>query len=96
MSRPMTTSCKLSKDDESPSVGATLYRLVIVTLLSLTTSWPEIMQLVGMVARFQSTPIESHLMVVKIFLRYLKGTPDYRLWYPKRTTLTLTTYTDAN
>ena len=36
-----------------------------------------------MCARFQSCLKESHLSVVKRILRFLKGTMDIGLWYPK-------------
>jgi hypothetical protein len=65
VSTPMITGCKLSKDDESPEVNSTLYRSMIGSLLYLTTSRPDIMQAVGMVARFQSTPKESHMQASK-------------------------------
>ena len=81
MSTPMTTDCKLNKDDESPSVDATLYIALIGALINITASRPDIMQTVGMVARFQSTTKESHLMDVKRILRYLKGTLNFGLWY---------------
>eukprot|EP00253_Pinus_taeda_P019035 PITA_19035 len=96
MSTPMTTNCKLSKDDDSPLVDATHYRSMIGALRYLTTTRPDIMQAIGMVGRFQSAPKQSHLLAVKKTLRYLKGTFDFGLWYPKNSTLTLTTYTDAN
>lgn len=96
MSTLMTTSCKLSKDDESPSIDATLYRSIIGALPYLTTTRPDIIQSVGMVGRFQSTPKQSHLLAVKRILRYLKGTPDFGLWYPKSTTLTVIAYTDVD
>ncbi|KAJ9536207.1 hypothetical protein OSB04_un000616 [Centaurea solstitialis] len=32
---------------------------------------------------FQTNPKESHLAAVKRILRYLKGTPELGLWYPK-------------
>ena len=54
------------------------------------------MRAVGMVGRFQSAPKQSHSLVVKRILRYLKRTPDFGLWYPKSSTLTMTTYTNAN
>eukprot|EP00253_Pinus_taeda_P036237 PITA_36237 len=94
MSTPMTTNCKLSKDDDPPLVDATHYRSIIGALLYLTTTRQEIMQLIGMVGRFQSPPKQYHLLVVKRILKYLKGTPDFSLWYPKSSTLTVTTYTD--
>jgi hypothetical protein len=66
ISTPMTTNFKLSKEDESPLVDSTLYRSMSGSLLYLTSSRPNIMHLVGMVTRFQSTPKELHVMVVKI------------------------------
>ena len=41
MSTPMTTNCKLSKDDDSPLVDATHYRSMIGALLYLTATRPE-------------------------------------------------------
>lgn len=96
MSTPMTKNCKLSKDDDSPLVDATYYRSMIGDLLYLTATRPDIMQAVGMVGRFQFAPKQSHLLAVKRILRYLKGTSDFGLWYPKDSTLTVTAYTDAD
>eukprot|EP00253_Pinus_taeda_P026336 PITA_26336 len=96
MSTPMTTNCKLSKDDDFPLVDATHYRSMIGALLYLTATRLDIMQAVGMVGRFQSAPKQSHLLAVKRILRYLKGTSDFGLWYPKNSTLTVTAYTDAD
>lgn len=53
---PMMTSCKLSKSDDSPSVNQSKYRSMIGSLLYLTTSRPDLMQVVCMVSRFQSAP----------------------------------------
>jgi hypothetical protein len=47
-------------------------------------------------ARFQSCPKEAHLVVVKQIFRYLLGTIDLRLWYPKYTSLELISYSDAD
>jgi len=54
------------------------------------------MQAVGMVGRFQSAPKQSHLLAVKRILKYLKGTSNFGLWYPRSSTLTVTAYTDAH
>jgi hypothetical protein len=56
---------------------------MIGSLLYVTTSRPDIMQAVGKVARFQATPKESHVLVGKRIFRYLKGTKEFGLWYPK-------------
>ena len=36
------------------------------------------------------------MAAVKRILRYLKGTVDYRLWYPKRNNFTLREFIDAD
>ena len=47
---------------------------MIGSLLYVTTSRPDVMQVVGHVERFQATPKESHVLAVKRIFRYLKGT----------------------
>ena len=96
VSTPMVTGCKLSKDDESKEVDQRQYRSMIGSLLYVTASRPDVMQAVGQVARFQASPKESHVLAVKRIFRYLKGTMDYGLWYPKGNELTLVAYTDAD
>jgi hypothetical protein len=87
---PMQTSCKLSKDDDSKSTDQQRqYRSMIGSLLYVTTSRPDAMQAVGQVAWFQTTPKESHVLVVKRIFRYLKVTKEFGLWYPKGKDLSL-------
>jgi hypothetical protein len=74
----------------------TLYRSMIGSLLYVMTSRPYIMQAVGLVARFQVAPKETHVQVVKRIFKYLKGTLDFGLWYSRGEYFTLTTYTDAD
>ncbi|KAJ9565896.1 hypothetical protein OSB04_001862 [Centaurea solstitialis] len=66
------------------------------SLLYLTASRPNIVFFTGVCARFQCDPRESHLSAVKRILRYLKGTPDFRLWYPKDSGFELIAYTDSD
>ena len=47
---PMQTSCKLRKDDDSKSTDQRQYRSMIGILLYVTTSIPDVMQVVGRVA----------------------------------------------
>jgi hypothetical protein len=77
------TRCKLRKDDESIKLDQTMYRSMIGSLLYATTTKPNIMQVVGLVAIFQCAPKETHMKGVKRIFRYLKGTLDFGLWYPK-------------
>ncbi|XP_075109779.1 secreted RxLR effector protein 161-like [Nicotiana tabacum] len=69
---------------------------MIGSLLYLTASRPDIVFSVGLCARFQANPKESHLVVVKRILRYLKGTTDLCLWYPKGSNFNLVGYADAD
>ncbi|RVW92930.1 Retrovirus-related Pol polyprotein from transposon RE1 [Vitis vinifera] len=46
--------------------------------------------------KIQSCPKESHLSAIKRILRYLKGTMDIGLWYPKGDNFELIGYSDAD
>jgi transposase InsO family protein len=96
VSTPMVVGCKLSKDDISPDVDQRTYRSMIGSLLYITTSRPDIMQVVGMVGHYQSAPKQSHLAVVKRIFKYLKGTMTYGLWYPRNHNFQLTAYSDVD
>jgi hypothetical protein len=47
------------------------------------------------VARFQAILNESHVLAVKRIFRYLKGTREFGLWYPREKDLSLIAYIDA-
>nr|GEY38681.1 hypothetical protein [Tanacetum cinerariifolium] len=64
------------KDGPSKNVKLHLYRSMIVSLMYLTASRPDIMFVVYACARHQVTPKECHLHVVKRIFRYLKDS-DY-------------------
>ncbi|XP_075101700.1 uncharacterized protein LOC142177134 [Nicotiana tabacum] len=67
---------RLDKDERGSSVNETMYRGIIGSLMYLTASRPDIVFSVGLCARFQSNPKESHRKAAKRILRYLKGTQD--------------------
>ncbi|CAM8937667.1 unnamed protein product [Rhodiola kirilowii] len=52
--------------------------------------------IVCLCARFQADPRETHVKAVKRILRYLKGTDDLCLFYPKGGDLGLMAYTDVD
>ncbi|KAJ9539228.1 hypothetical protein OSB04_031961 [Centaurea solstitialis] len=56
---------------------------MIGPLLYLTASRPDIMYATCLCARYQADPKESHLKAVKRIFRYLKGTPNLGLRYPR-------------
>ena len=47
-------------------------------------------------ARFQACPKESHLIAFKRIFRYLFGTQNLGLWYPKKLSLELIGFSDAD
>ena len=81
----MPTAVKLDQDKSGKNVDITGYRGMIGSLLYLTASRPDIMFATCLCGRFQSDPKESHLIAVKRIFRYLKGTPNLGIWYPKDT-----------
>ena len=93
---PMGSSIKLDMDEKGKSVDQTKYRDMIGSLLYLTASRPDIMYNVCLCARFQACPKESYLNAVKRIFRYLKGTIDIGLWYPKCDNFELICYSDAD
>nr|GEV75099.1 retrotransposon protein, putative, unclassified [Tanacetum cinerariifolium] len=58
-------------------------------------AWPDIMFATCMCARYQANPNEHHVSAVKRIFRYLKGTINLGLWYPKDYGFDLTAYLDA-
>ena len=61
---PMVTGCKLSNTDDSESVEQKIYRSMIGSLLYVTTTRSDVMNVVCQVAQFQSSPKASHLLAV--------------------------------
>ncbi|XP_050289596.1 secreted RxLR effector protein 161-like [Quercus robur] len=92
----MSSSTKLNVDSSRVEVSPTLYRSIIRSLLYLTASRPNIAFSVGVCARYQLAPKESHLTMVKQIIRYINRTPDYGLWYSKDSNACLTGYIDAD
>eukprot|EP00253_Pinus_taeda_P034504 PITA_34504 len=80
---PMVIGCSLIANNESAVVHQPTYRSMIGSLLYLTGTRPDIRHAVGIVGRFQANPKETHLQVVKRIFKYLQGTQNYGLWYPK-------------
>jgi hypothetical protein len=96
MITPMVIGCRLRKDDDSPDVDHSSYSSMIGNLLYITTSRPNIMHAVGVVGRYQAAPKQSHLLAVKRIFRYLKGTMNYGLWYPRNHNFQLLVYFDVD
>ncbi|KAI3735800.1 hypothetical protein L6452_15315 [Arctium lappa] len=93
---PMAPGTKIGTNPSGKAVDIRTYRGMIGSLMYLTSSRPDIMFSTCLCARYQANPKEIHLTAVKRIFRYLKGTADLGLWYPKDTSFELTAYTDAD
>ncbi|KAK0593555.1 hypothetical protein LWI29_006532 [Acer saccharum] len=93
---PMSTTLKLSKDASGKDVEQSLYRGMIGSLLYLTASRPNICFSVGVCARYQANPKESHLVTVKRIIRFVNGTSNHGIWYSFDTNPSLVGFSDAD
>jgi hypothetical protein len=92
---PMEERIKLSRASTAPKVDATLYRSIVGGLRWLTHTRPDIAFAVGYVSRFMEDPREDHWTAVKRLLRYVQGTMEMGIVFPKHGGLQLTAFSEA-
>ncbi|GJU70053.1 hypothetical protein Tco_1256312 [Tanacetum coccineum] len=93
---PMVEKSKLDEDTQGKAVDPTHYHGMVGTLMYLTASRPDLTFSVCMCARYQAKPTEKHLHAVKRIFKYLRGTVNRGLWYPKDSSIALTAYANAD
>ncbi|GJX13372.1 retrovirus-related pol polyprotein from transposon TNT 1-94 [Tanacetum coccineum] len=93
---PLATKPKLDVDLSGEPVDQSDYRSKIGSLMYLTSSRPDLVQAVCYCACYQARPTQKHLKEVKRIFKYLKGTINMGLWYPKDSGFELTTFSDAD
>ncbi|XP_070026550.1 secreted RxLR effector protein 161-like [Nicotiana sylvestris] len=93
---PIATATRLDMNESGSPINQIMYRDITGSLLDLTASRPNIVFSVGLCARFQSNPKESHLNAAKRILRYLKETQNMVLYYPSGDNFNLIGYADAD
>ncbi|GKF32018.1 hypothetical protein Tco_0101816 [Tanacetum coccineum] len=69
---------------------------MVVALMYLTASRPDIVHATCYFARYQAKLTEKHLTAVKRIFRYLKDSINIGLWYPKDTCFELTAFSDSD
>ncbi|GKA63997.1 retrovirus-related pol polyprotein from transposon TNT 1-94 [Tanacetum coccineum] len=77
-------------------VDQTRFRGMVGSLMYITASRPDLVFVVCMCARYQAKPTKKHFEAIKRVFRYLKGTINMGLWYPKDNAMSLTAYADAD
>ncbi|KAH9291602.1 hypothetical protein KI387_043209 [Taxus chinensis] len=93
---PVALGEKLTKEDASSKVDATLYRSLVGSLMYLTTTRPDIMYVVSLISRFMQDPHESHWRAAKRILRYVSGTHNFGIHYSPTHKFELCGYTDSD
>ena len=74
---------RLTKASTAAKVDATLYQSIVGGLRYLLHTRPNITFAMGYVSRFMEDPREDHWAAVKRLLRYVKGTVDQGIVFPK-------------
>jgi len=74
---------KLSRNSTAEEVDATEYQRLVGSLRYLTHTRSDLAFAVGYVSRFMQRPAAEHLQAVKRIIRYVAGTLDYGLHYPR-------------
>ncbi|GJZ37437.1 retrovirus-related pol polyprotein from transposon TNT 1-94, partial [Tanacetum coccineum] len=93
---PMVEKSKLDEDTQGKTIDPTQYRGMIGTLMYLTASRPDLTFAVCMCAQYQAKPTENHLHAVKRIFKYLRGTINRGLWYPKDSSIALIPYANTD
>ncbi|GJV52924.1 retrovirus-related pol polyprotein from transposon TNT 1-94 [Tanacetum coccineum] len=93
---PMVDRLKLDEDPLGIPVDQTRFCSMVGSLMYLTASKLDLVFVVCMCARYEASPTKNHLEALKRVFRYLRGTINWRLWYPKATAMALTAYADAD
>ncbi|GKF35361.1 hypothetical protein Tco_0108561 [Tanacetum coccineum] len=93
---PMVEKSKLDEDSQGKAVDPTHYRGMVGTLMYPMASRPDLIFVVCMCARYQAKPTKNHLHAVKRIFKYLRGTVNKGLWYPKDSSIALTSYADVD
>ncbi|GKD40258.1 retrovirus-related pol polyprotein from transposon TNT 1-94 [Tanacetum coccineum] len=93
---PKVDKSKLDEDTQGKVVDPTHYCRMVGTLMYLTAIRTDLTFYVCMYARYQTKPTKKHLHAIKRIFKYLRGTVNRRLWYPKDSSITLTASADAD
>jgi hypothetical protein len=79
----MEERLKLSRDSRAEEVDATQYRRLVGSLRYLAHTRPDLAFSIGYVSRFMQRPTTEHQQAVKRIIRYVAGTLDHGLYYPR-------------
>ena len=93
---PVDPKNLLSKDTGTSPVNPRNYQSMVGSLLYATNTRPDICFAVSSLSHYMDNPQQSHLQAAKHVLRYLRGTIDHGLFFPKHNSNILHTFVDAD
>jgi hypothetical protein len=79
----MEERLKLSRDSMTEEVDAMQYQRLMGSLRYLTHTWSDLAFSVGYIGRFMQRSTTEHQQAVKRIIRYVAGTLDHGLYYPR-------------
>ena len=93
---PMEVNVKYRRDEGELLPDPFLYRQLVGSLIYLTITRPDISYAVHIVSKFMQSPRHLHLAAVRRIIRYLIGSSTRGLFFPTKSALHLTAYSDAD
>ncbi|XP_052181881.1 uncharacterized mitochondrial protein AtMg00810-like [Diospyros lotus] len=93
---PMISNIRLSSDEGPLLEDVSAYRRLIVRLLYLTISRPDITFVIHKLSQYVSKPKKPHLDVVHHLLPYIKASPRQGLFLSAISSLQLRAFSDAD
>ncbi|KAK2972283.1 hypothetical protein RJ640_014341 [Escallonia rubra] len=96
ISIPIEVENKLSRHVKEGPIDRTLFRSLVGSLRYLTCTRPDILFAVGYISRYMENLTTYHFKVVKMILRYLKGTIDLGIFYLASGDMKLVGYSESD
>jgi hypothetical protein len=80
---PMEERLKLSRNSTTEEVDAMQYQRLVGSIHYLANTRSDLAFFVAYVSRFMQWPTTEHQQIVKRIIRYVAGTVDHDLYYPR-------------
>ncbi|XP_019158583.1 PREDICTED: uncharacterized protein LOC109155352 [Ipomoea nil] len=93
---PFTTGQRLNNTDGKLIINPEEFRRLVGKLLYLTNTRPDISYATQQLSQFVDKPRDIHLIAAHRVLRYLKGSPGKRLFYPSNSPTKLLAFSDSD
>jgi hypothetical protein len=81
---PMQSKLKLKRESDSPVVDVVEYRSLVGSLRYLVHTRSDLTFAVSYVSRYMKRPHEEHLCAVRHILRFVAGTSNLGIFYPRK------------